>query len=75
MKLRLPKVPPGDRLRLKYSEVTPYACSSAVPAPSAPARPRAQSTGRARPSRRKTRPIQNSAAPESEIASARVDNQ
>src|SRR4051812_43953548 len=46
MKLRLPKVPPGERLRLKYSDVTPYACKSDVAAPTAPARPSAQSTGR-----------------------------
>ena len=71
MKLRLPNVPPGARFRLNASMRRPYVCSSAVIAPTTPARASAAMSPRASPARATARAHQKHVAPDSESATAR----
>ena len=76
MKLRLPKVPPGARLRLARLVVTrPYACASPVTAPSTTAAASAASSRSPSPARAAARAHQNSAAPARLTPSARNASQ
>ena len=75
MKFRLPNVPPGARLRLKYSLVTPYACASETAAPSTAAAAHAATIVPPRPPSAATREAQNTAAHERVIARARSASQ
>ena len=71
MKLRLPNVPPGARFRLNASIRKPYVCSSAVIAPTTPARASAAMSPRANPARATARAHQKQVAPDRESATAR----
>jgi hypothetical protein len=71
-KFRLPKVPPGARLRLKYSVRPPYAWTSALPAATSVTSAAARSAAVASPARAAARALQKSAAPARLTPSART---
>ena len=76
MKLRLPNVPPGARLRLaRLVSTSPYACARPVIAPSTTAAASESSSRSARPARAIVRAHQKSAAPAALTPSARKASQ